>query len=163
MTTKADFTAEEWELVSGLPSLVLAGAAWADGKMVPAVREIVAGGQVLQQAAASAPEGSLVRDLFAGATDSKEAKETMGEDKPSSPQDAVEKLTAKVGEAFALLEAKATPEEVASVRTTLEATAKAVVERLGSGFWGSGADKVSEGEKAYLERLATVLGDAPSA
>jgi hypothetical protein len=162
MTTKNDFTPEEWELVSGLPGLVLAGAAWSDGKMVPAVREIVAGGEVLQKASVGAPEGSLVHDLFAGAADSKETKAAMSDDKPASPEAASELLTAKVGEAFGVLSAKATPEEVADVRATLEATAKAVVERLGSGFWGSGSDKVSEGEKAFLERLATVLGDAPA-
>ena len=163
MTTKDDFSAEEWELVSGLPGLVLAGAAWSDGKMVPAVREIVAGGEVLQKAALGAPEGSLVRELFSGAADSKETKAAMsGDDKPASPEAAVELLTAKVGEAFGVLSAKATPEEVASVRATLEETAKAVVERLGSGFWGSGSDKVSEGEKAFLARLATVLGDTPA-
>ena len=151
MTTKDDFSAEEWELVSGLPGLVLAGAAWSDGKMVPAVREVVAGGEVLQKAALGAPEGSLVRELFSGAADSKETKAAMsGDDKPASPEAAVELLTAKVGEAFG------------SVRATLEETAKAVVERLGSGFWGSGSDKVSEGEKAFLARLATVLGDTPA-
>ena len=55
---------------------------------------------------------------------------------------------------------EATADEVASIRTTLEATAKAVVERLGSGFWGSGSEKVSEGEQAFLDRLAHVLNDA---
>jgi hypothetical protein len=163
MTSKSDFSAEEWELVSGLPGLVLAGAAWADGKMVPAVREMVAGGEVMAQAAQTAPEGSLVHDLFSGAANSKEAKSAMSDDKPASPEAASELLTAKVGEAFGVLSSKATPDEVAAVRTTLEATAKAVVERLGSGFWGSGDDKVSDGEKAFLARLATVLGDTPSA
>jgi hypothetical protein len=127
------------------------------------VREIVAGGEVLQKAAAGSPEGSLVRDLFAGAADSKETKSAMSDDKPASPQAAVDMLTAKVGEAFGVLSSKAVPEEVATVRATLEDTAKAVVERLGSGFWGSGSEKVSEGEKAFLERLAAVLGDAPTA
>jgi hypothetical protein len=47
------------------------------------------------------------------------------------------------------------------VRATLEETAKAVVERLGSGFWGSGSEKVSEGEKAFLERLASGAGRRP--
>lgn len=161
MTTKDVFTAEEWELVSGLPALVLAAAAWSDGKMVPAMREAMAGGQVLAQAAAGAPEGSLVHDLFSKAS-ADEAKSATKQSHVASPEQAVEALTAKIGEGFGLLEAKATPEEVASVRATLEATARAVVERLGSGFWGSGADKVSEGEAAFLARLAEVLGDAPS-
>ena len=46
MTTKDDFTADEWELVSGLPGMVLAAAAWSDGKLVPAMREVIAGGEV---------------------------------------------------------------------------------------------------------------------
>ncbi len=38
-------------------------------------------------------------------------------------------------------------------------------ERLGSGFWGSGGEKVSAGEQAFLDRLATVLetGEVPTA
>ena len=69
-------------------------------------------------------------------------------------------MTGRIAEAFALLKTKATADEVASIRTTLEATAKAVVERLGSGFWGSGSEKVSEGEQAFLDRLTHVLNDA---
>ena len=162
MTTKDDFTADEWELVSGLPGMVLAAAAWSDGKLVPAMREVIAGGEVLSKAATEAPEGSLAREIFSGASTS-EAKATTKEGKPASPEAASEELTAKIGDAFAALSAKATFDEVVSVRATLEATATAVVERLGSGFWGSGSDKVSAGEAAFLARLAQVLGDAPSA
>lgn len=162
MTTKNDFTVEEWEKVSALPGLVLAGAAWADGKMMPAMRELVAGGEVLTAAANGQPEGSVVRDIFAGAAQS---KPDLGDAKPASTEDAVTLMTGKIQEAFAILSSKATPDEVAAVRTTLEGTAKAVVERLGSGFWGSGSEKVSAGEQAFLDRLAQVLetGEVPAA
>ena len=154
MTSKNDFTVEEWEKVSSLPGLVLAGAAWADGKMVPAMREIVAGGQVLMAAAEGQPEGSVVRDIFAAAS---ENKPDLGDAKPESTEAAVSLMTGKIQDAFAILAAKATPDEVAAVRSTLEATAQAVVERLGSGFWGSGSEKVSAGEQSFLDRLAQVL------
>ena len=169
MTTKNDFTVEEWEKVSALPGLVLAGAAWADGKMMPAMRELVAGGEVLTAAANGQPEGSVVRDIFAGAAQS---KPDLGDAKPASTEDAVTLMTGKIQEAFAILSSKATDDEVAAVRSTLEATAQAVVERLGSGFWGSGSEKVSAGEQAFLDRLAQVLetgvvpeapADAPAA
>ncbi|HET7900707.1 MAG TPA: hypothetical protein VFL59_05930 [Candidatus Nanopelagicales bacterium] len=162
MTTKDDFTAEDWEKVAALPGLVLAGAAWADGKMMPAMRELVAGGEVLTAAANGQPEGSVVRDIFAGAAQS---KPDLGDAKPASTEDAVTLMTGRIQEAFAILSATATPDEVAAVRTTLEGTATAVVERLGSGFWGSGSDKVSEGERAFLDRLAAVLetGEVPAA
>ncbi len=162
MTTKNDFTVEEWEKVSALPGLVLAGAAWADGKMMPAMRELVAGGEVLTAAANGQPEGSVVRDIFAGAAQS---KPDLGDAKPASTEDAVTLMTGKIQEAFAILSSKATPDEVAAVRATLEGTAKAVVERLGSGFWGSGSEKVSAGEQAFLDRLAQVLetGEVPAA
>jgi hypothetical protein len=153
MTTKNDFTVEEWEKVAGLPGLVLAGSAWADGKMMPAMREIMAGGEVLQKAAAAAPEGSFERDVFAGAAGQKPAVEG----KPSSTTEAVDLLAGQISEGFAILAAKATPEEVEAVRSTLKETAKAVCERLGSGFWGSGSQKVSEGEQAFLDRLDQIL------
>ena len=48
MTTKDDFTAEEWAQVSTLPVLVTAGAAFADGrKLVSTVREVVTGQKAL--------------------------------------------------------------------------------------------------------------------
>ena len=121
--------------------------------MVPAMRGIVAGGAVLTAAAAGPPEGSVVRDIFAGASGSK--PEVEG--KPESTEAAVELMTGQIQTAFAILAAKATPDEVAAVRPTLEATAQAVVERLGSGFWGAGSEKVSGGEQAFLDRLAQVL------
>jgi hypothetical protein len=154
MTTKDDFTAEEWTKVAALPGLVLTGAAWADGKMMPAVREIVAGGEVLSKAGASQPEGSLVHDMFAEAG---KHKPDLGEAKPASTEQAVELISGQINDAFSLLESKASTDEVAVVRTTLEDAAKAVVERLGSGFWGSGSSKVSEGEQAFLGRLADIL------
>jgi len=155
MASKSDFTDEEWVKIASLPGLVLGGAAWADGKMMPAMREIVAGGEVFAKAGQSAPEGSLVRDVFDAAS---KQKLDLGEAKPESTQAAVELITGQIGEAFALLSTKASPEEVAAVRSTLQDAAKATVERLGSGFWGSGGEKVSEGEQAFLDRLASVLG-----
>lgn len=155
MTTKDDFTVTEWEKVAALPGLVLAGAAWADGKMMPAMREVVAGGEVLSKAAAGEPEGSIVRDIFTGSSGAKPALEG----KPESTEAAVELVSAQIKESWDTLAAKASPEELAKVREVLEATAKAVVERLGSGFWGSGSDKVSAGEQAFLDRLAAVLAD----
>jgi hypothetical protein len=154
MATKSDFTDEEWAKIASLPGLVIGGAAWADGKMMPAVREIVAGGEVFAKAGSTAPEGSLVRDVFDGAS---KQKLDLGEAKPESTQAAVELISGQIGEAFALLASKASSDEVAAVRSTLQDAAKATVERLGSGFWGSGDAKVSEGEQAFLDRLAAVL------
>ena len=96
-----------------------------------------------------------MRDVFDAAS---KQKLDLGEAKPESTQAAVELITGQIGEAFALLSTKASPEEVAAVRSTLQDAAKATVERLGSGFWGSGGEKVSEGEQAFLDRLASVLG-----
>lgn len=158
MTSKADFTPEEWEKVASLPGYVLGAAAWSDGKAMPAMREVVAGGKVMAQAAAGQPEGSLVRDLF-----SHPARPQKPEGTPSAGSSAAEAglamVTAEITESWALLRTKATSDELAQVRSTLEGAAKAAVERLGTGFWGSGPETVSAGEQAFLARLDSILSD----
>jgi hypothetical protein len=158
MTSKADFTPQEWEKVASLPGYVLGAAAWSDGKAMPAMREVMAGGQVMMTAAAGEPDGSLVKDLFShpARPEKPDAAAASGR---SAAEMGLEMVTVEIQESWALLRARATPEELAKVRSTLEAAAKAAVERLGTGFWGSGDEKVSSGEQAFLERLDGILAD----
>lgn len=158
MTSKADFTAEEWEQVASLPGYVLGAAAWSDGKAMPAMREMVAGGKVFAEAAVGHPEGSLVHDLFSHAS-RLQRPDTRPEGASSAAEAGLAMVEPEIQESWAILRAKATPEELVQVRVTLEAAAKAAVERLGAGFWGSGDEKVSPGEQAFLERLDTILSD----
>ena len=154
MTTPQQFSDEEWASVSALPGLVIMAACLSDGKMVPSVREMAAGAEALAAGGAAHPENGLMQALL---TD--EAKPSLDTDgaKPQNVAEVVESLVAEITERVAQLRARAGTEEYAEVAGVLRAVAQAVVERLGSGFMGSGEEKVSAGERAFVDRLTTIL------
>jgi hypothetical protein len=152
MTTREQFTDEEWATASALPGLVIMASCLADGKMVPSVREIAAGAGALTAGAAAHPENAVLQALV-----SKETKPDFGDAKPENVEAAVELLVTEIGESAAALKAKVGTEEYAEIGGVLMAVAHAVVERLGTGFMGGGSEKVSAGEQSFVDRLATIL------
>jgi hypothetical protein len=153
MTTKADFNGEEWMKVSTLPGLVIISAAMSDGKMMPSVREVTAGGETLTKAAAARSDIPLLTELVGDAS----PKLDLGEEKPASAEAALTILEAQITEAWAVLVAHVDADELVAVRQTLTDVAQAVVARIGTGFMGSGDEKVSPTEQAYVDRLVAIL------
>ena len=154
MAGKDLFTDEEWATIAPIPGLVVMAASMADGKMMPSVREITAGGEVLVEAAKAHPDNTLIGELVAGM---KDEKPDLGEAKPSSSEAVVDLLVGQIQAGWTTFTSKAPADDVTALRDLLSAAAKAVVERLGTGFMGSGAEKVSPGEQSFLDRLAGVL------
>jgi len=66
-------------------------------------------------------------------------------------------LATQIETGWTTLSSKASSEDLAVVRDLLLAAARAVVERLGTGFMGSGDEKVSPSERAFLDRLTGIL------
>ena len=154
MAGKDLFTDEEWALVAPIPALVVMAASISDGKAMPSVREITAGAEVLVEAAKAHPADSLAGELVAG---SKDHKPELGESKPSSTEGVVDALAVQIETGWRTFIAKAPSDDVVALREVLTSTAKAVVERLGTGFMGSGDEKVTATEQAFVDRLATIL------
>jgi hypothetical protein len=154
MAGKDLFTDEEWALVAPIPALVVMAASISDGKAMPSVREITAGAEVLVEAAKDHPAGTLVGELVAGM---KDQKPSLGEEKPASTEAVVDELAAQIETGWRTFVAKAPSEDVVALRDLLTTAASAVVERLGTGFMGSGEEKVSTSEKEFVDRLATIL------
>ena len=154
MAGKDLFTDEEWALVAPVPTLVVMAASIADGKAMPSVREITAGAEVLMEAAKNHPADTLVGELVAGM---KDHKPELGDAKPASTEGVVDELAAQIEAGWRTFVAKAPGDDVVALRDLLTATAKAVVERLGTGFMGSGDEKVTPSEQAFVDRLATIL------
>lgn len=148
------FTEEEWALVAPIPALVVMAASISDGKAMPSVREITAGAEVLVEAAKDHPADTLVGELVAGM---KDHKPELGEPKPSSTEGVVDALAAQIETGWRTFITKAPSDDVVALREVLTSTAKAVVERLGTGFMGSGDEKVTASEQAFVDRLATIL------
>ena len=149
MTSKDDFTEDEWALVLRLPGLVLGACALADGRNVVALmKEAAAGGSTLTAEVAKYPANPIIAAFTDGSMKAPDTKST---------EDAVLLMMAEVAEGFALVRAKATAEETAQVGSVLTAVGAAVVAAAGGGMFGGGADKVDPREQAVLDALAGIV------
>ena len=157
MATRERFTDDEWRQASALPGLVLMGASLSDGKMMPSIRELQAGSAVLTAGAAKYPDNVLLQQLKESASAAKEESSAeIKQDKPENVAAVVDEIVGQIEESLALIKTKVTAEEFFQLREVLEEAAEAVVERIGTGFMGSG-EKVSESEKAFVERLRALF------
>jgi hypothetical protein len=154
MAGKDLFTDEEWARVAPVPALVVMAASISDGKAMPSVREITTGAEVFVEAAKDHPVDTLVGELVAGM---KDHKPELGDAQPSSTAGVVDELLAQIETGWRTFISKAPSDDVVALRELLTTAAKAVVERLGSGFMGSGEEKVSASEQAFVDRLTRVL------
>ena len=157
MTTREQFTDEQWAEASALPALVIMAASLADGKVMPSIREMKAGGEVLVAGAARYPDNVLLQHLKEGAEAAKaETKEGQEQAKPTSVDDMVGTLLGQIEESVAIARGRLATEEFGQLREVLLEAATAVVERLGGGFMGSG-EKVTESETSFVARLTQIL------
>ena len=155
MTTKAEFNADEWSAVAAGP--FIAGLTVIASDRGGTVRETIAlaKGIAAEQQAGDKPE--LIQQLL-GERPNPQSLLGEGEDK-LTPQELPNKADEVLREALALLEAKATPEEVDAYKQVCLDIAQRVAERTKSGdFLGIGGDRVSTDEQLALDRLRATLG-----
>lgn len=157
VTTREQFTDEQWAEASALPALVIMAASLSDGKVMPSIRELKAGGEVLVAGAARYPDNVLLQHLKDGAEAAKaETKQGQEQAGPTSVDDVVATLLGQIEESVAVARGRLATEELAQLREVLLEAATAVVARLGGGFMGSG-EKVTESETSFVARLAALL------
>jgi len=161
MTTKSDFSEEEWATLVRSPMIAGMAITFADpGGPIEIVKETSA---ALKFAAASpAEERSELVGEIAGEVRgmAQQRKNPVGDFKPrgaDAPQDILDELS----RANDILTAKATPEEADAVRAwLLECAQRAADAAKEGGFMGFHAERVSQGEKDMLAKLETTLGVA---
>ncbi len=158
MSTKADFTADDWDLLRTAPMMasVLVVSASPSGP-VGLVQESAAASRMILEAATTA-QTPLLQSL------TEDMKTTMSI--PKAPAGAtVEAIQAAAAEILrrtsALLAEKATPEEAAELKQWLVRIAQATAEATKEGgFLGFGGTLVTEEEKTAVARVASTLGVA---
>jgi len=162
MTTKADFTEDEWTRLKRGPFIAGLAISLADpGGPIEAVKETAATLKTVTGAADSGTRGGFVA-LLAGevSEEARHRKSPLAGFKPkgaTAGQEILDELRAANG----IVAAKATPEEADAYRAWLLAAAKEAADAAKEGgFMGFRAERVSEGEQRMLDQLATVL--APS-
>jgi transcription antitermination factor NusG len=157
MTTKADYTEDEWAALRRAPTVAGFAISFADpGGPIELTKESVA---AMRAAGAPPTEDELLVAVSQDALAQQQQRHNVMKEldlKAATVRDQVVDELKRVNE---ILEAKATPEEAAAFREWLLQAAQASAEAAKEGgFLGIGATRVSEGEKAMLAKLREVLG-----
>jgi hypothetical protein len=156
MTTKADFTEQEWTRLKRAPFVAGMAISFADpGGPIEVVKETAA---TLKSARDAGGRGPLVEALAQDIeADARERNNPLRDFKPRGAmagQEILEELT----EVNGIVSAKATPEEADGFRDWLQAAAREAANAAKEGgFLGFHAERVSEGEQKMLDKLAGVF------
>lgn len=155
MASKADFNAEEWsQVLEGPPMAAIAVVAAQRGGTV---RESISMGKAYAEARKAHTGNALLDEIVA-------SNPEVDKEKVGSHEELQAKVDQHLGEALAVLEAKAEPDDVDAYKRFIMDLAGRVAEAHKSGgFLGIGGERVSDSEEAALNHLAGVLGVDPPA
>lgn len=156
MSTKADYSAEEWDLLRAAPMMagMLVVAASPSGP-VGLIQESAATGRMILEAGSSA-KTPLLMSLADDMKSSLAIPKAPPGASPKSVQDAAAEILRRTAE---LLSKKATPEEATELKQWLATIAQKTAEATKEGgFLGFGGTLVSDEEKAAVARVNSTLG-----
>jgi hypothetical protein len=159
LTTKADFTDEEWTRLERAPFVATMGISLADpGGPIEAIKESLAAFKTVSEAAQSGGGAELVEEVAKSVAEkAKQRKNPMAGFKPKGAL-AGEEILEELRGVNELVTAKATPEEAASFREFLMTAAQRAADAAKEGgFMGFKAERVSEGEQKMLDKLGEAL------
>jgi hypothetical protein len=160
MTSKADFTDEEWTRLKRAPFLGGMAISLADpGGPIEAVKETGATLRTVLDTAEQGGRGELVdaiaRDV---AEDARQRKSPVAGFKPGKGANAGVEILDELRAIHGVVSAKGTPEDAAALREwVLVAAQEAANAAKEGGFMGFRAERVSEGEQQMLDRLRETL------
>jgi hypothetical protein len=140
MTGSADFTPEEWKIVSEAPTS--AGMIVSTAQHGGSFREVFAMAKAYTEARKEHGDSALLDELVSH-------KPEMDRTKAHSPEELKEHGLQRIREAVALVEQKATPEELGDYRRFVVSLSERVA--------GAKAD-VSDSERAAIVEITTALG-----
>jgi hypothetical protein len=157
MTSKADYTDEEWAVLTRSPVVAGFAITLADpGGPIELTKESLA---AMRAAAAPPSDDELLVAVSQAAMAQRQARHNPVKDLDLKSATARQQIVDDLKRVNEILTAKATPEEAASFRAWLiEAAQEAANAAKEGGFLGIGATRVSEGEQAMLSQLREILG-----
>ena len=160
MTSKADFTDEEWTRIKRAPFVAGMAISLADpGGPIEAVKESSATLKTVMGAAEQGGRGELV-DAVADevVAEARQRKNPLSGFKPSGAANAGVEILDELGGVNRIVSEKASPEDAQAMREWLLAAAQAAADAAKEGgFLGFHAVRVSEGEQRMLDKLREVL------
>ena len=161
MTSRPDFTDEEWTRLKRAPFVAGMAISLADpGGPIEAFKETSATLKSVLAVADGGDRGGLVSEL---ARDVKEAAQhhqsPLGGFKPAKAATAGAEILEELRAANRTVSEKASPEEAEAFRAWLLDVARAAADAAKEGgFMGFHAERVSEGEQRMLDSLREALG-----
>ncbi len=156
MTTKNDFSAEDWNRIVRAPFVAGLAISLADpGGPIETAKETMA---TLKAATNPASREQLVAELALDIQSQIQQKQNpLKGYRPSSAEGTAsggEQVLVELGAVQAIVAARATPEETAAFGDWLVASAQAAANAAKEGgFMGFGAEQVSKGEQEMLDRV----------
>jgi hypothetical protein len=164
MTSRTDFTDEEWARLERAPLVAGMAITLADpGGPIEAGKETMASLRSILDTAQAGGDAELVNAVAKDAAEMVQRRENpLGDFKPRGAL-AGEEILDELRAVNLLLTQKVTPEEGEAFRQWLLSTAQRAADAAKEGgFLGFHAERVSEGEQKMLDRLGEALS-APAA
>jgi hypothetical protein len=154
MTGRSDFTEDEWKLVLQGPTS--AGLLLIGSDRGGSIRETFSMAKAYGEARQEHGDSELLDTIVS-------AKPEVDKTRAHSPEELKERGLQHLRDAVALLEQKATPEEVEQYKRFIVTLAERVADARKEGFLGLSGERVSADERSALEEIAAALGtEAPS-
>jgi hypothetical protein len=160
MTSRADFTDEEWARLGRAPLLAGLAVSLSDpGGPIEAVKESGAALKTVLEAARERSFGDFVQsvadEVAAKAQRRKNPLAGFAPDRRRAHEEILDELRS----VYALLVEKAAPEDVDDFRELIRtASQRAALAAKEGGFLGIGGERVSEREQQMLETLGEIFG-----
>jgi hypothetical protein len=151
MTGKADFSEDEWkQVLQGPPS---AGLIVITAQRGGSIRESFSMAKAYTEARKDHGDSELLDTIAA-------EKPELDHTRYHSPEELKEACLGHLRDALALLEGKATEQEVDEYKRFVVGLAEKVAEAHREGFLGLSGERVSDSERAAVTEIAATLGTA---
>ena len=159
MTTKADYTEDEWAGLVRAPILAGAYVAASDMSFFGMIGEMSALYKTMTEGNAPEAAASLIGEVVAEIEASKDAKDKLKLPETKSSATQAAQLVHQLGLDLEVLDQKSTPDETRAFKDWLVEIAQATAEATKEGgFLGIGAVRVSDKEQMALATLRHELG-----
>jgi hypothetical protein len=149
MTGKSDFSEEEWNQVLEAPPS--AGLIVIASDRGGSIKETFSMAKAYTEARQQHGESELLDEIVS-------AKPEMDRTRAHSPEELKEHSLQHIRDAVALLEGKASPEEVQEYKQFILGLANRVAEARKEGFMGLSGERVSGDETAAIDEISGALG-----
>jgi hypothetical protein len=148
MTTKADFTEEEWQQILEAPPS--AGLVVIASDRGGSIRETFSMAKAYAEAHREPGQSELLDEIVS-------ARPEVDRTRFKTPEEMKDHSLQNVREAIALMKEKASPDEVEAYRRFVLALVDRVAEARKEGFMGLSGERVSDEERAAIEEVKAAL------